>query len=228
MRRVSERAFQDRRDAGRVLAELVRELPGLEDGVVLGLVRGGVPVAFEVAKACDLPVDILVVRKLGAPGQEELAMGAIASGGEVVFNADVVRSFRVSENLIEQMIEHEKESIARLERIYREGRPPVEITGRLVILVDDGLATGASMRAAIRAVKPHARAVIVTVPVGAKSTCDELAKEVDRFLCPVMPETFDAVSLFYREFNPTCDEEVRELLRQGQKTQGPGNEGHRA
>jgi predicted phosphoribosyltransferase len=213
MRRVSERAFQDRRDAGRTLAERVLQLPGLGDGVVLGLVRGGVPVAFEVAKACGLPLDILVVRKLGAPGQEELAMGAIASGGDVALNPDVVRSFHVSEKALELMIAREKESIARLERIYREGRAPAEIGGHAVILVDDGLATGASMRAAIRAVKPHARYVIVAVPVGARSTCEELAREVDSFVCPVMPEMFDAVSVFYREFEATSDEEVRALLR---------------
>jgi len=215
MRRVSARAFHDRRDAGRILGEAVRELHGLEDGVVLGLVRGGVPVAYEVAKTCGLPLDIVVVRKLGAPGQEELAMGAIASGGEVVFNEDVVRSFRVSAQMLDLMIEHEKESIARLEHIYREGRRPAEIEGRAVILVDDGLATGASMRAAIKSVKSRARSVIVAVPAGARSTCEQLAKEVDSVLCPVMPEAFDAVSLFYREFEPTGDEEVRALLREG-------------
>ena len=215
MRRVSEKAFQDRRDAGRVLAEAVLKLPGLEDGVVLGLVRGGVPIAYEVAKACNLPLDILVVRKLGAPGQEELAMGAIASGGEVAYNEDIVRSFHVTPKVLEVMIEHEKEAIARLEHLYREGRPPAEIAGHAVILADDGLATGASMRAAIRAVKPRARAVIVAVSVGARSTCEELASEADGLVCPIMPEMFDAVSLYYREFEQTSDEEVKVLLRQG-------------
>ena len=215
MRRVSEKAFQDRRDAGRVLAEAVLKLPGLEDGVVLGLVRGGVPIAYEVAKACNLPLDILVVRKLGAPGQEELAMGAIASGGEVAYNEDIVRSFHVTPKVLEVMIEHEKEAIARLEHLYREGRPPAEIAGHAVILADDGLATGASMRAAIRAVKPRARAVIVAVPVGARSTCEELAREADGLVCPMMPDMFDAVSLYYREFDQTSDEEVKVLLRQG-------------
>ena len=215
MRRVSEKAFQDRRDAGRVLAEAVLKLPGLEDGVVLGLVRGGVPIAYEVAKACNLPLDILVVRKLGAPGQEELAMGAIASGGEVAYNEDIVRSFHVTPKVLEVMIEHEKEAIARLEHLYREGRPPAEIAGRAVILADDGLATGASMRAAIRAVKPRARAVIVAVSVGARSTCEELAREADGLVCPMMPDMFDAVSLYYREFEQTSDEEVKVLLRQG-------------
>jgi len=214
MRRVSERAYLDRRDAGRVLADAMLELPDLEDAVVLGLVRGGVPVAFEVAKARGLPLDILVVRKLGAPGQEELAMGAIASGGEVVFNEDVVRSFHVSSKVLEVMIQHERESIAHLEHVYREGRTPVRIEGRAVVLVDDGLATGASMRAGIQAVKQRAHSVIVAVPVGARGTCEELAKEVDRFVCTLMPERFDAVSLYYRDFEPTNDEEVRSLLRE--------------
>jgi predicted phosphoribosyltransferase len=218
MRRVSERAFQNRRDAGRILAKAVLELPGLENGIVLGLVRGGVPVAFELAQACGLPLDILVVRKLGAPGQEELAMGAIASGGEVVLNEDVVRTFHVSGKMLDLMIEHEKRSIVQLEHIYREGQPPMEIEGRAVILADDGLATGASMRAAIQAVKSRARSVIVAVPVGARSTCEELAKEVNALVCAVTPEVFDAVSLFYREFEPTSDEEVSTLLREGRMT----------
>jgi predicted phosphoribosyltransferase len=215
MRRVSERAFQDRRDAGRILARAVLELPGLEDGVVLGLVRGGVPVAYEVAQACGLPLDIIVVRKLGAPGQEELAMGAIASGGGVVLNEDVVRMFHVPGKMLELMIECEKDSIAQLEQIYREGRAPLDIEGRAVILADDGLATGASMRAAIKAVKARARTVIVAVPVGARSTCEQLAQEVNALVCPVTPDVFDAVSLFYREFEPTTDGEVRAVLREG-------------
>jgi len=197
------------------------ELPDLEDAVVLGLVRGGVPVAYEVAKARSLPLDILVVRKLGAPGQEELAMGAIASGGEVVFNEDVVRSFHVSSKFLDMMIEHERESIARLEQVYREGRAPVPIDGLPVILVDDGLATGASMRAAIQAVKKRVRSAVVAIPVGARGTCEELAREVDQFACPLTPERFDAVSLYYGDFEPTSDEEVRTLLRENRGL-GPG------
>jgi predicted phosphoribosyltransferase len=204
--------FQDRRDAGRVLARLVAELPGLRDAVVLGLVRGGVPVAHEIALACGLPLDILVVRKLGVPGQEELAMGAIASGGRVVLNQDVLRRTGVSEEELAEVIAREKVEMARRERVYREGRGPIEIEGRAVILVDDGLATGASMRAAIAAVKGRARTVIVAVPVGAKSTCAELATEVDRLICATMPRLLDAVSLFYRDFDPVSDEEVKELL----------------
>ncbi|MGC1423721.1 MAG: phosphoribosyltransferase [Terracidiphilus sp.] len=205
-------AFQDRLEAGRVLGELVAKLPDLKDGVVLGLVRGGVPVAYEVARACGLPLDILVVRKLGVPGQEELAMGAIASGGGVVLNEYIVRSYHVSEKKLEHVIARETQEMERREKLYREGRPAVDFTQRLVILVDDGLATGASMRAAIRAVKGRAGRVIIAVPVGAKSTCEELAQEVDHVICARMPEPLDAVSLFYREFGPTSDEEVKALI----------------
>jgi putative phosphoribosyl transferase len=216
--------FQDRREAGRVLGELVAELPDLKDGVVLGLVRGGVPVAYEVARACGLPLDILVVRKLGVPGQEELAMGAIASGGGVVLNDYIVRSYHVSEKKLEHVVARESQEMVRREKLYREGRPPVEIAGRAVILVDDGLATGASMRAAIRAVKARARRVIVAVPVGAKSTCEELAQEVDHVICARMPEPLDAVSLFYREFGPTTDEEVKALIQQGSGFRDQGSQ----
>lgn len=205
--------FQDRREAGRILGELVARLPDLADGVVLGLVRGGVPVAYEVARACGLPLDILVVRKLGVPGVEELAMGAIASGGGVVLNDYVLQSYRISEKKLGHVIEHERQEMERREKLYREERPPAEIAGRTVILVDDGLATGASMRAAIRAVKGRARRVIVAVPLGARSTCEELAKEADQVVCAMTPEPLDAVSLFYREFPPTSDQEVIRFMR---------------
>lgn len=206
-----------------MVGELVAALPDLKDGVVLGLVRGGVPVAYEVAKTCALPLDILVVRKLGLPGQEELAMGAIASGGGVVLNDYVVRSYHVSEKKLEYVIERETQEMLRRESLYREGRPAVEIAGRAVVLVDDGLATGASMRAAIRAVKERARRVIVAVPVGASSTCEELAHEADQVVCAMVPEPLDAVSLFYREFGATSDEEVKELMRQGSEIRGQGS-----
>lgn len=205
--------FQDRREAGRIVGELVASVPDLKDAVVLGLVRGGVPVAFEVARACGLSLDILVVRKLGVPGQEELAMGAIASGGGFVLNEQIVRSCHVSEKKLGHVIEHERHEMERREVLYRERRPAIDIAGRAVILVDDGLATGASMRAAIRAVRGRARRVIVAVPVGAKSTCEELVTEVDHVVCAAMPEPLDAVSLFYREFGPTTDEEVKALIR---------------
>jgi predicted phosphoribosyltransferase len=223
MLRVSGVVFQDRRDAGRVLAREVAALPDLKDAVVLGLPRGGVPVAFEVARACGLPLDILVVRKLGVPGQEELAMGAIASGGTVVLNPDILRSTRISEETLRVVVERAKQEMERQEHAFREGRGALEIEGRTVILVDDGLATGASMRAAIGAVKPQARQVIVAVPVGAKSTCDELAGEVDRLICVATPEPFEAVGMFYIDFEPTTDEEVRALIRQGSGVRDQGS-----
>jgi putative phosphoribosyl transferase len=203
---------------------MVGELADLADGVVLGLVRGGVPVAFEVAKARGLPLDILIVRKLGLPWQEELAMGAIASGGAMVLNEDVLRQYRVSDEALEQVIERERKELARREELYREGRPATEIDGRTVILVDDGLATGASMRAAIRAVKGRARRVIVAVPVGAKSICQELRGQTDDVVCALIPDPLYAVSMFYREFQATSDEEVKALLRAGSgfRDQGSG------
>jgi predicted phosphoribosyltransferase len=225
IQRVSDRVFQDRRKAGQVLGEMVAALPDLRSGVVLGLVRGGVPVAFEVAKTCGLPMDILVVRKLGVPGVEELAMGAIASGGGMVLNEDVLRSYHVTERRLEHVLEREKKEMERREKVYREGRPPVAITGRSVILVDDGLATGASMRAAIRAVKDVAGRVVVAVPVGAKSTCEELRLEADEVVCALTPEPLDAVSLFYQNFEATSDDEVRMLIKQVSEHQGAESAG---
>jgi putative phosphoribosyl transferase len=216
--------FQDRREAGRVLGELVAAIPDLKDAVVLGLVRGGVPVAYEVARACGLPLDILVVRKLGVPGREELAMGAIATGGGAVLNEYIVRSYHVSEKKLEHVIVQETLEMERRERLYREGRAAMEIAGRAVILVDDGLATGASMRAAVRAVKGVARRLIVAIPVGAKSTCEELTEEVDQVVCALTPEPLDAVSLFYREFEPTSDDEVKSLIKQGSEIRDQGSE----
>jgi predicted phosphoribosyltransferase len=205
--------FADRYEAGRVVGELVAELSDISDAVVLGLVRGGVPVAFEVAKSCGLPLDILVVRKLGVPWQPELAMGAIASREAIVLNEDVLRSCRISRLQLDKVIERERAELHRREMLYRQGQVWEPIDGRAVILVDDGLATGASMRVAIRAVKESARRVIVAIPVGAKSTCEELKTLADEVVCALIPEHLEAVSQFYREFGATSDEEVRELLR---------------
>ncbi len=207
-----------------MLARAVQDagLPSLNDTVVLGLVRGGVPVAYEVAVACGMPLDVMIVRKLGAPGVPEFAMGAVASGGALVFNQEVVHGFGVSEQKLSHMVDGLRQEIERLENLYREGRPPVEFGDGGVMLVDDGLATGASMRAAIQAVRPRARRVIVAVPVAARSTCDELSREVDHVVCPLMPDPLDAVSLFYREFGPTEDEEVRTLLTEARKRRGAG------
>jgi predicted phosphoribosyltransferase len=216
---VHEVIYQDRRDAGRVLAQAVIDarLPDLNDAVVLGLARGGVPVAFEVALACGLPLDVMIVRKIGAPGNREYAMGAVASGGEVVFNFDVVRGFRVSEEKLRLAIEEQEKEIERLESLYRAGRPPMDFGEGGVILVDDGLATGASMRAAVRAVRLRAKRVTVAVPVAARSTCLELSKEVDQMVCASTPDPLEAVSLFYRDFGPTSDEEVQSLLAQARQ-----------
>ena len=206
--------FADRYEAGRVLGKIIAKSPDLADGVVLGLVRGGVPVAFEVARMCALPLDILAVRKLGVPWEPELAMGAIASGGAIVLNEDVLRSCRISEAQLEKVTSQEREELHRREGLYRRGQAPLPIKGRPVILVDDGLATGASMKVAIRAVRLEARRVIVAVPVGAKSTCEDLKTLADEVVCALIPEPLEAVSQFYRHFEATSDEEVRQLFRQ--------------
>jgi putative phosphoribosyl transferase len=205
-----------------MLARIVAAAPGLSDAVVLGLARGGVPVAYEVAVACGFRLDVIIVRKLGAPRQREFAMGAIASGGAMVLNPDAVREFHVTEEQLNALIEEQRKEIDRLESTYREGRPPAEFGDSGVILVDDGLATGASMRAAVRAVRPRAKHVIIAVPVAARRSVDEISLEVDRVICVAAPEHLEAVSLFYRDFSPTTDDEVRGLLADAGKRQGTG------
>ncbi|MGA7523759.1 MAG: phosphoribosyltransferase [Acidobacteriaceae bacterium] len=204
--------FEDRRHAGRALAHAVRERLDPSGAIVLGLPRGGVPVAFEVAQALHLPMDVFVVRKLGVPGQEELAMGAVASGGLVVTQEDVVRAFGISQGTIDAAAARELQEIARREALYRGDRPPMRVEGRTVILIDDGLATGSTMRAAARALRPLAQRVFVAVPVAAGATCDELRREVDALVCLETPDPFHAVGEFYRNFDQTSDEEVRALL----------------
>lgn len=204
--------FLDRRDAGRKLALMVAGLPDTQDAVVLGLARGGIPVAYEIARACHFPLDILIVRKLGAPGQRELAIGAVTSGGVVALNSELVQIFRLSEEKLRSMTEHALEEIARLEQVYRQGAQPLEIEGRTAILVDDGLATGASMKAAARAVRPHTRQVIVAVSVAAPGILREVEAEADRVICAAMPDPFESVGQFYDDFAPTTDDEVRALL----------------
>lgn len=214
--------YQDRREAGRVLARVVAEahLPDVQNAIVLGLVRGGVPVAYEVAVVMGLPLDVMIVRKIGAPGNREYAMGAVASGGAVVLNPEVVRDFHVSEEKLRYVIESQKQEIDRLENLYRGHMQPAKLGEGGVILVDDGLATGASMRAAVRAVRPGAKRVTIAVPVAARSTLNTLSKEVDHMVCAMTPEPLEAVSLFYHEFGPTSDDEVRALLADARKRQG--------
>jgi predicted phosphoribosyltransferase len=212
--------FQDRRDAGRALVQAVAKLHDLGDAVVLGLPRGGVPVAYEVACALNLPLDIFIVRKLGVPGQEELAMGAIASGGTIVTNQSIVRELGISPEVIEAIAQRERLEIERREQAYRDGRPPIPVEGRTAIVVDDGLATGASMLAAARALRPRVRRVIAAVPVASETTCKELSSEVDQILCAITPQPFFAIGMFYRDFTQTTDEEVRTLLAQSRTRQG--------
>lgn len=206
--------FEDRRIAGMALARLMKESQNWEGALVLGLPRGGVPVAFEVARILELPLDVIIVRKLGVPAHQELALGAVASGGTLVIIESIIKEFEISHELVEEMAQREQAEIERRELVYRDGRPPARIEDRVVILVDDGLATGASMLAAVRAVRPRARQVIVAVPVGAEHTCRELSREVDQVFCLTTPRSFLAVGLFYRNFEPTRDEEVRSLLEQ--------------
>lgn len=214
LRTVNCTMFEDRRDAGRALATLVATLPDLHQAILLALPRGGVPVAYEVARACSLPLDVLTVRKLGAPGQRELAIGAVASGGIVAINPELVEHFRISPEDLRAMVAHEQEEIARRDWLYRDGAPPLAIAGRTVILIDDGLATGATMKAAARAVRPRVGRVVIAVPVAAATTCRELENEADQVLCLSTPEDFEAVGQFYFNFTPTSDEEVRTLLAQ--------------
>jgi len=206
--------FRDRHDAGRQLAARLTAYANRPDVLVLALPRGGVPVAYEVAQALNAPLDIFLVRKLGVPGHEELAMGAIASGGILVLNDDVVRRLRIPRMLIDAVIEKEKQELARRERLYRGDRPPPEVRDRIVLLIDDGLATGATMRAAAAALRRQKPArLVVAVPIAAPSTCAELEDDTDEVICAATPEPFHAVGLWYRDFSPTTDEEVRELLQ---------------
>jgi erythromycin esterase-like protein/predicted phosphoribosyltransferase len=223
-----DRLFHDRRDAGRVLAELLGRYRNRSDVIVLALPRGGVPVAYEVATALGAPLDVFLVRKLGVPEHEELAMGAIASGGVMVLNDDVVRGLRIPADVVQRVAEREGRELARRETAYREGRPAPEVTGRVVILVDDGLATGSSMRAAIQALREHRPArIVVAVPVAPASTCRELATVVDEVVCATTPSPFLAVGESYWDFAQTTDDEVRSLLREA-ATLRPGQDGARA
>ncbi|SRR5579875_1964315 len=205
--------FRDRREAGRVLAEKLASYANRSDVLVLALPRGGVPVAYEVAQALHVPLDVFLVRKLGLPGQEELAMGAIASGGTRVLNEEVVSKLNVPQEVIDTVAVEEQHELRRRERDYRDDRPFPNVHSRTILLVDDGLATGSTMRAAVAALRQQGPArIVVAVPVGAPETCAELQHEADEAVCAQTPQPFYAVGAWYDNFSQTTDEEVRELL----------------
>jgi predicted phosphoribosyltransferase len=220
------RQFQDRAEAGRKLAEKLHAYAGRPDVLVLALPRGGVPVGYEVARALEAPLDVFVVRKLGVPGHEELAMGAVASGGAWVLNEDVVGDFSISDYVIRTVAVRELKELERRERLYRGDRPPPDARGRVVILVDDGLATGSTMRAALSALRRLGPSrIIVAVPTAAPSTCAEFGHQVDECICCITPDPFYAVGVWYEDFSQTTDEEVRDLLeRAAIETMAPTGE----
>jgi putative phosphoribosyl transferase len=207
--------FQNRRQAGRLLAGKLARYAKRTDVIVLALPRGGVPVAYEVAHALNAPLDVFLVRKLGVPGQEEFAMGAIASGGVRVLNEQAVNALAIPNSVIERVAAREQQELSRRERLYRDDQPPPDVQGKVVILVDDGLATGSTMHAAVRALRQQqAGRIVVAVPVAARETCESLRAEADEVVCAVTPEPFYAVGLWYNDFSQTTDEEVRDLLEQ--------------
>jgi predicted phosphoribosyltransferase len=210
------RRFRDRAEAGRELGHILKERYGERaDVIVLALPRGGVPVGHEVARVLGAPLDVFVVRKLGVPNQPELAMGAIASGNARVFNRDVVQYSGVTREQVEDVISRERDELGRRESLYRGDRPWPELSDKVVVLVDDGLATGATMRAAISAVRQfEPDRLVVAVPVAAPETATMIAELADDFVCPVQPSPFQAVGIWYENFSPTTDDEVREILSQ--------------
>lgn len=215
-----EPIFRDRVHAGKKLAEYVMNRVRERDVLVLGLPRGGVPVAFEVARALHTELDVFIVRKLGLPGQEELAIGAIASGGVRVLNESLLVELQLSPKLIDQIAVREEQELSRREQLYRQGRPACPVRGRTVILVDDGLATGASMKAAAKAVRLQSpKRVIAAVPVAARESCDQFRMDVDEIMCAYAPAMFLSVGMWYEDFSQTTDEEVRRLLEQAAQQQ---------
>jgi predicted phosphoribosyltransferase len=208
-------AFRDRADAGRVLAAELGRLAGDPNVLVLGLQRGGVPVAYEVARALGAPLDVLLVRKIGVPGHAELAMGAVASGGVRVLHQAVIDSLAIPPDAVEAAADREGAELARREQAYRAARPAIDVAGRTVVVVDDGVATGSTMRAAVAALRAQqAGRIVVAVPVGARETCAELAAQADELVCPMMPASFHAVGPWYDDFTQTTDEEIRTLLKE--------------
>ena len=211
--RTARRTFRDRREAGRALAAELASYRGTDGVLVLGLARGGVPVGWEVAKALTAALDVFLVRKLGVPGSPELAMGALASGGGLVMNDNVVFNMRVTDEQVRAAIDSETAELTRREQAYRSGRTGADARAKIVIIVDDGIATGASMLAAVRAVRATGpQSIVVAVPVGPQSVCRELAREADDVVCVTMPPAFEAVGQVYDDFHQITDDEVRELL----------------
>jgi putative phosphoribosyl transferase len=218
----AERFFKGRREAGRALAGRPLAYADRPDVLVLGLPLGGVPVAYEVAEALGASLDLFLVRKLGLPGQEELAMGALATGGVRVLNEEVVNGLRIPGAVIDHVARKEQQELERRERAYRGDRPPPPVQGKTVILIDDGLATGSTMRAAVLALRQQQPArIVVAVPVGAASTCHEFRAETDETVCAITPEPFMAVGYWYQDFSQTTDEEVRELLQRAARNRMP-------
>ena len=206
--------FRDRRDAGRQLAKKLVQYANRPDVLILALPRGGVPVAYEVARVLSVPMDIFIVRKLGLPGHEELAIGAIASGGIRVLNEDIIRGLHIPDEVIDYVAQRELKELQRREHIYRGDNPPPEVRDRIVILVDDGLATGASMRAAVTGLRTqNPKRIVVAVPVAAPETCEAYGKEVDEIICAITPEPFVGVGWWYEDFSQTTDEGVRLFLQ---------------
>ena len=209
-----ERVFADRREAGRELGRLLTRAVKPGEAIVLALPRGGVPVGYEIARALDIPLDVFLVRKLGTPGHPELAMGAIASGGIRVLNDEVVQALNIPQQQIDAVAAQEQHELERRDAAYRQGRSLPELTNRTVILVDDGLATGSTMKAAVQAVKQQSpKRIIVAVPVGALDTCRVLGDMADEVICARTPQPFSAVGQWYRDFSQTSDDEVMSLLR---------------
>lgn len=208
-----ETRYYDRTQAGRILASMLTRYANRRDVLILALPRGGVPVAYEVAKALHAPLDIFLVRKLGVPGHEELAMGAIATGGVRVINQDVVRTLYISPQVLDDVAFYEQQELERRERIYRDNRPVPVMRDQTVLLIDDGLATGATMRAAVQALRVQAPAkIVIAVPVAAYSTYRQFRTEVDEIICAQTPEIFYGVGWWYEDFSQTSDQQVRELL----------------
>ena len=214
LRRATVRTYRDRREAGRVLAEELASYRDRDDVLVFGLARGGVPVAWEIASALHAPLDVFLVRKLGVPRWSELAMGALASGGGVVMNDNVVSSLHITDDQVREVIASETAELNRRERAYRGGRAIADPRGKVVILVDDGIATGASMLAAVRALRTAGpQSIVVAVPVGPASICREIGQEADDVVCATTPPGFEAVGQVYADFRQVSDDEVRELLK---------------